>query len=76
MTNQLGFKFKSKRLFFFNISGLIPNVCSFESNLSDLYSNLSIDWSLITILEDLFLKLCNLECKHACQIAKHSMFNC
>ena len=27
-----------------------------------LYLNLSIDWSIITILEDLFLKLCNLEC--------------
>ena len=25
--------------------------------------NMSIDWSLITILEDLFLKLCNSECQ-------------
>ena len=35
---------------------------AFKSNLYDLYVNLNIDWSLITILEDLFLKLCNSEC--------------
>ena len=33
VTNQLGFKFKSKRFIFLNIFGFIPNVCSFKSNL-------------------------------------------
>ena len=45
VTNQ----FESKRFIFLeNISGLIPNVCSFKSNLEDLYLNLNIDWSLIS----------------------------